>query len=1046
MADGVRVCLVGELRAEVGAKTYRAADLGSRKGRMLLAAVAADPARTVSAAALAEALWPGERPDSADATIASLVSRLRKTLGAEIISGGRSGYRLGARPGIDVDLAAAARLVAEAEHRLDAAQPGLAAAAAQAALATLDAGRVLDDLDDAEWVARARAEQASLLRRARHTTVTASLTTGDHRTAQRAAEAAMLADPLDETAVRGLLSALAAAGDVGAALAVYERLRAELADQLGADPSPATQRLHESILRGDVQAGRLAAPRPNVRPALLGLAGRDAELAALQRLWAGAAAGTGALVLLAGEPGAGKTRLAEELAGVVSATGGAVLVARCYEAEKGLFLQPLVEAISTAAATWPAAVVRSAATEHLDALARLVPELRAITSVVPARAGPADIERRRSMEAVSAFLRGLAAAQPLLLVLDDLHNAGRSTVELLHYLRIRLKSSPMLVVATVRSAEGAAVLAALDAVATTIEVGGLPEAGVRTLAATAGQAHLAGEIARRTRGNALFVVEILRGLAEGTALPESLRAAVLARVGGLGPVADRVLRGGAVLGASFDPRLAAQLSGTPVADALRCCEQALLAGLLVPAGRAYEFANDVLREVVYATTPEPTRLAHHARAVDMLAAFPEQVAEHASVTEDWPRAARAWLLAAERALERFATADAAALAKSARDAAARAGDAELSARALLIRGRASYANRDYATSWADLGAAVETARAAGDRRLEMVALREQSHDPHVALGRPPADSEQPMLECLRIAESLGDRTFEADILGRLAILATNRLDFVNGLQLAERALRVGRSVGRGRALVFGLDAAKTANAYLGEAGAVAEIVAELEPLERADGDLTLLQWTVFESFVVPMAAGDVPAAIARIEAALAINRRIGMAAFEPFFAAYLGWVYRLAGDLHTAAEVGARAVEQSREHRHAWWVATAAAMHATTLVALDRPADAARIVESALPLVEAPGAESYRLRCLAALAAATDSTEMRDRADALLHAIRAPDGCAWLLGADAYLSIAARWAADGDPGRAAEVLTPLRAAAARVPWPALRDLVPVAAH
>ncbi|HET8583025.1 MAG TPA: AAA family ATPase [Jatrophihabitans sp.] len=1029
----VRVRLLGELRVECGGRTWRGSELGSRKGRTVLALLAADPARTVSPALLAEVLWPHRVPDSAPATIASLVSRLRRTLGAAVVSGGRGGYRIGGPPDVEVDLAAAARLVAEAERRAAAGQPGLAAAAAHTALDALESGPALDGEGDAGWTLEVRAEQAALLRRARHVVASAALAMGDRPGAQRAAQAAVAADPLDEQAVRALVAALAAGGDMAAALAAYERLRAELADQLGADPAPETRQLHETVLRGEFRASGV--PRP--RPALLGLAGRDAELAELQDAWAAAAAGRGSLVLLTGVPGAGKTRLAEELADVVAATGGAVLTTRCYGAEKGLFLQPFVEALTAAAATWPASAIRAAATEHLDALVRLVPELRTITGATPARRGLPDVERRRSIEGVARFLTGLAANRPLLLVLDDLQHAGHSSIALLHHLRTALRGAPLLVVATVRSTEGSATLGALSAVAQRIEVGPLPPPAVRTLAEAAGQGALAAEISRRTRGHALFVVEILRGLTAGDALPESLQAAVLARVEGLGEPGSSVLRAGAVLGVSFEPQPAATLSGTPLAEALGCCERAMAAGLLVGAGRAYEFANDVLREVVYATTPEPTRLAHHARAIDLLADRPEQVAEHATVIEDWPRAARCWLLAADEALDRFAARDAATLAGSALDAARRAESAELVGRSLLIRGSAGYATGDYAAAWADLEAAVQQAREAGDQRLEMAALREQSRDPHVALGRPPADSEVPLRECLRIAQSLGDRTREADALGRLAILATNRLDFVQGLDLAERALHVGRAAGPGHGLVFGLDAMKNVYTYLGEVPALRGILAELEALERADGDLVMLQWTLFESFVVPLAAGDPAGALARIEAALAVNRRTGLLAFEPYFAAHLGWVHRLAGDLATAADVGARAVALGQTRRHVWWLAGAVAVHASTLLALGRPAEAAREVEAVLPLAEPPGAEAYQLRCLAALAAATGSTEVLRRADELLHTITTPPGSAWLLGADAYLDLAGAWVARGERGRAAELLAPFADAARRVQWPAL---------
>ena len=142
--------------------------------------------------------------------------------------------------------------------------------------------------------------------------------------------------------------------------------------------------MHAAVLRGEhTQAARTLAPRP----ALLALAGRSAELAELHEAWTQASAGRGGVVLLTGLPGAGKTRLAEELAETVAATGGTVLSARCYEAERGLFLQPFVEAISRAAARWPAARIRAAVTAHGDSLARLVPEVVSRSTSRSRRAG-----------------------------------------------------------------------------------------------------------------------------------------------------------------------------------------------------------------------------------------------------------------------------------------------------------------------------------------------------------------------------------------------------------------------------------------------------------------------------------------------------------------------------------------------------------------------------------------------------------------------------------------------------------------------------------
>jgi len=162
----------------------------------------------------------------------------------------------------------------------------------------------------------------------------------------------------------------------------------------------------------------------------------------------------------------------------------------------------------------------------------------------------------------------------------------------------------------------------------------------------------------------------------------------------------------------------------PPADALRDCELALRARLLVAAGRDFEFANDLIQEALYATTPEPIRLAYHQRAADLLTGQPESLARHAAASGDWLRAARALLSAADVAFRRFAVTDSAALATQALEAAERAGTSEVAARARVIRGRAHEAVAALPAALADFSEGAAVARAVGDRRLEMLALRQ----------------------------------------------------------------------------------------------------------------------------------------------------------------------------------------------------------------------------------------------------------------------------------------------------------------------------------
>ena len=635
-------------------------------------------------------------------------------------------------------------------------------------------------------------------------------------------------------------------------------------------------------------------------------------------------------------------------------------------------------------------------------------------------------------------LTGLAAQRPLLLVLDDLHNTGQASVELVHYVARHAGAARLLIVATVRAEEGADALRALAEVAGRCDVGPLPAAAVAELVAAAGREELADAILARTRGHTLFVVETLRGLVAGQAgMPETLQAAVLSRLGRAGPELEELLRAGAVLGPSVSPDVVAGLLGVPPHEAARRCERAAATRLLVPAGRTYEFANDLVQEVLYATTPAPTRAVHHRRAADLLVALPEAVGRHAAAVEDWPRAARAWLLAGERTRWRSAV-DAVALLDHALDAARRGDEPELVGRVLITRGRAREALERYADALDDHRIALAAAREAGDRRLEMVALRELGGDAVVGAGSPVAECVPPLRSCLRIAAALGDRAAEADALARLAVLATHRLSFAEACDHGRRAAAAGRAAGDDAALVVGLDGLKTAYAYLGEVAGLRSVLEELEPLARRTGDLFRLHWVLFEGALAAVAAADWATARDGIAAALDANRRSGYAAHEVWMLAHLGWVARLQGLHEEAVEHGRRAVALGDRAGHPWWRAAARAFLAGTLVECGAAAEAVGLLAGIVAEVRHEGAEAHLLRCLAPLAEATGDGDVLAEADALLRRVDTKPGGAWLTGMDAYTAVARGWTARGEPGRAREVLRPLLEAATRTGWlPAL---------
>src|SRR6185312_17143597 len=166
----------------------------------------------------------------------------------------------------------------------------------------------------------------------------------------------------------------------------------------------------------------------------------------------------------------------------------------------------------------------------------------------------------------------------------------------------------------------------------------------------------------------------------------------------------------------------------------------------------------------------------------------------------------------------------------------------------------------------DFHSGLVAARQAGDRRSEMRALWELG-GPTVAHGAPISECVLHLEEGLTIAESLGDRAAQADLLGRLAILNTKRLRLAKAVDLGRRAVAAGRAARSERALVRGLDGLKCAYARLGELQPLVEVIDELEPLLRRLGDLWWLQWTVFESAVPAIAAARWAEAERRVEAA-----------------------------------------------------------------------------------------------------------------------------------------------------------------------------------
>ena len=402
-------------------------------------------------------------------------------------------------------------------------------------------------------------------------------------------------------------------------------------------------------------------------PEFVGRAEPLARLAAAYRAGAGAGggpAGCGAgLALVTGEAGIGKTALLSRFA---ADTADAVVVwGTCWDGDQ-------------APAWWPwTQALRVLLDRRADLRAHADPPLAAV--VPDLGAGPGGTDRLPVFDAVARLLIQAAADGPVVVILDDLQWADRSTVDLMRYLVHRVEARGVLLVGAYRPAEvsgGAAdTLADLAAAAELVTLRGLPPGDVddlvRTVAGDAAAARWAGSVYERSGGHPFFARELCHlimagGPADG--VPTAIREAIARRLARLPAACAAVLDVAAVAGATVQPDVLADAGGEPLTAVVERIAEATAAGVLAPTGE--RFAHDLYRETIYTGLPPTRRLdLHHRVALALVRrdergseVFPAELARHfaasaavagASLVLHWARAA------ADADSARFAFADAA---------------------------------------------------------------------------------------------------------------------------------------------------------------------------------------------------------------------------------------------------------------------------------------------------------------------------------------------------------------------------------------------------
>jgi DNA-binding SARP family transcriptional activator len=838
-------------------------------------------------------------------------------------------------------------------------------------------------------------------------------TVGRTEAAIRTALRLLSLDPLQEAVHRTLMRLYVRQGRRATALRQYQLCVKVLQRELAVEPEEETRRLYQDVLR----ERRLAQPKiepvsetpSNVekRGHTLGielpLMGRASEIARLTLALENERE-AGQAVIIVGEAGVGKTRLAAELATAAAQRGGKSAVGRCYLTHQILPFSPWVDVLRALASS-----------ESFDAigpvwrseLARLLPELGDPQAPLD---GPRD-DYLRLFEAVAQAIRQIASRSRLVLILEDFHWADEMSMRLFGFLSRHTASKSALLVATCREEEipDTPLLARLleelrlHPPVIWMHLDPLSEDAtrevVRFLARTgtdeATLARIEAQVWSLSEGNAFVAVELMRAYQDGerlnagqTVLPESVREVIRGRLVRLSPAARELLAAAAAIGTEFPFILVQGAAGLDEETAAEALEELVRRRVLEDVGERFDFVHDRIRDVAYGGLGV-RRAGLHRRVGDAIESIYAADLEphrgelgfHYREGELWEKAARYLRRAGIDALRAAAIRDSTASFDQALQAIEHLSDdrsrSEQAFEARIYRATAYWALGDLHRVAADVDEAERLARGMGDgsRWARVVPLRTAALSMMGHHERAIEASEKSLFA----NEPVGDTPLRAVTEAMLAFATIGIGDYNGAIQILKRTAVLDGDPGMRRSAAhLGVPAVYWRvflAMSLGEIGELDEAASRAEEALRIAETTTqpyvigLASWTLGSIY---SARGDLPRAISTLEYSVAWARDYELVVLQPPALCFLGHAYARAGRIDEAVPLLEDGLARGASCGTMWWQSRRWAQLAETHLLADRAADASAACERAISLAETYREQSnraYALRVLAEAAA-----------------------------------------------------------------------------